>query len=84
MTKWRKSSRSNTSGGQCVEVASFVGNIGVQNSKDPDGPRLALSPDASRGVVRGFFVLGLGAARWCPGSYVQVDGQVIGYEDFRR
>ncbi|MFC6884741.1 MULTISPECIES: DUF397 domain-containing protein [Actinomadura] len=51
MTQWRKSSRSNTSGGQCVEVASFVGNVGVRDSKDPEGPRLALSPDAWRTLV---------------------------------
>jgi hypothetical protein len=45
-TAWRKSSRSN--GGQqgsCVEVArSLPGHVAVRDSKDPDGPRLILSP----------------------------------------
>jgi hypothetical protein len=40
MTEWRKSSRSNTSGGDCVEVADLAGNIGVRDSKNPDGPQL--------------------------------------------
>ncbi|MFC6884744.1 MULTISPECIES: DUF397 domain-containing protein [Actinomadura] len=53
MTKWRKSNRSGTSGNQsdCVEVAALARNIGVRDSKDPDGPRLALSPDAWRTLV---------------------------------
>ncbi|MGI5324381.1 DUF397 domain-containing protein [Actinomadura nitritigenes] len=45
MIIWRKASRSNTSGGDCVEVASLACNIGLRDSKDPDGPRIAL-PDA--------------------------------------
>jgi Domain of unknown function (DUF397) len=40
MTEWRKSSRSNTSGGACVEVADVGGNIGVRDSKNPTGPIL--------------------------------------------
>ncbi|TDB87122.1 DUF397 domain-containing protein [Actinomadura sp. KC216] len=44
MTKWRKSSRSNTSGSACVEIADLAGNIGVRDSKDPDGPKLTLAP----------------------------------------
>ncbi|MFC6884742.1 MULTISPECIES: DUF397 domain-containing protein [Actinomadura] len=51
MTKWRRSSRSGTSGGDCVEVAALARNIGVRDSKDPEGPRLALSPDAWRTLV---------------------------------
>ncbi|WP_121437095.1 DUF397 domain-containing protein [Actinomadura pelletieri] len=42
MIVWRKASRSNTSGGQCVEVAQRPGSIGVRDSKDPNGPKLAL------------------------------------------
>jgi hypothetical protein len=38
---WRKSGRSNGSGGNCVEVASNVpGVVAVRDSKDPHGPRL--------------------------------------------
>lgn len=43
---WRKSSYSN--GGQqgsCVEVARCLpGGIAVRDSKDPDGPRLIVTP----------------------------------------
>ncbi|HEU5025207.1 MAG TPA: DUF397 domain-containing protein [Spirillospora sp.] len=42
MTQWRKSGRSNTSGGQCVEVARLVVNIGLRDSKDPEGAKIAL------------------------------------------
>ena len=41
---WRKSSRSNDQG-LCVEVAdNLIGVVGVRDSKDPDGPVLAISP----------------------------------------
>jgi hypothetical protein len=44
---WRKSSRSGNSGGQCVEVAgNLPGVVGIRDSKDPHGPRLAVSPMA--------------------------------------
>ncbi|HEY7484053.1 MAG TPA: DUF397 domain-containing protein [Streptosporangiaceae bacterium] len=33
---WRKSSHSNTQGGDCVEVARLAGGIGVRDSKNPD------------------------------------------------
>lgn len=41
---WRKSSRSDSNGGACVEVAVLGGRIGVRDSKDPDGPVLAFPP----------------------------------------
>ncbi|MFI0982247.1 DUF397 domain-containing protein [Streptomyces sp. NPDC021093] len=38
---WRKSSYSNTDGGQCVEVADrFPGLVPVRDSKAPEGPAL--------------------------------------------
>jgi hypothetical protein len=48
MIVWRKSSHSGTDGGtECVEVAGLHGHtsrvIGVRDSKNPDGPVLALS-----------------------------------------
>ena len=44
---WRKSSRSNGSGGACVEVAgNLPGVVAVRDSKDPRGPRLAFTPAA--------------------------------------
>lgn len=49
---WRKSSRSNTQGGDCVEVADNVtGVIGVRDSKDPSGPVLVFSPAAWQGFI---------------------------------
>ncbi|MFI6507845.1 DUF397 domain-containing protein [Streptosporangium sp. NPDC050855] len=42
---WRKSSRSGDSGGQCVEVATNLpGLVAVRDSKNPDGPKLLLTP----------------------------------------
>lgn len=51
---WRKSTYSGTGGSQsdCVEVAALTRNIGVRDSKNPDGPNLALSPDSFRSFVR--------------------------------
>lgn len=42
---WRKSSRSNGQGGQCVEVAANLpGIVAVRDSKNPHGPKLIFSP----------------------------------------
>lgn len=51
---WRKSTYSGTGGSQsdCVEVAALTRNIGVRDSKNPDGPRLALSVLSFRSLVR--------------------------------
>lgn len=52
MIEWRKSSRSGTSGqSNCVEVASIAGNIGVRDSKLPDGPKLVFSLESFRALV---------------------------------
>ena len=40
---WRKSSRSTTQGGECVEVASLRGAIGIRDSKGPDAGHVVLS-----------------------------------------
>jgi hypothetical protein len=39
---WRTSSYSGSGGGQCVEAATIPGAVLVRDSKDPDGPRLAI------------------------------------------
>ena len=47
---WRKSSRSG--GGNCVEVAALPDRVMVRDSKDPEGPRLAVSPAEWRSFLR--------------------------------
>ncbi|WP_406316223.1 DUF397 domain-containing protein [Streptosporangium sp. NBC_01639] len=43
--RWRKSSRSNGNGGECVEVAvNLPGVVAVRDSKNPGGPALLFSP----------------------------------------
>jgi hypothetical protein len=39
---WRKSTRSGSSGGQCVEVALSCEGVAVRDSKDPGGAMLML------------------------------------------
>ncbi|NYH42578.1 hypothetical protein HNR22_002305 [Micromonospora jinlongensis] len=49
---WRKSRRSGSSGGNCVEVAdNLAGVVGVRDSKDPAGPALIFGPTAWRAFV---------------------------------
>jgi uncharacterized protein DUF397 len=49
---WRKSSRSDTQGNECVEVANLTGSIGVRDSKDPDGPKLIINASTWRTFTR--------------------------------
>jgi Domain of unknown function (DUF397) len=60
--QWRKSSYSGGNGGACVEVArNLPGAVAVRDSKDPDGPRLAFTPEEwtafTAGVKAGDFDL---------------------------
>ncbi|WP_083982528.1 DUF397 domain-containing protein [Actinomadura hibisca] len=49
--KWRKSTHSGNTGGNCVEVASCGGHrTAVRDSKDPAGPRLAITGSAWRAL----------------------------------
>ncbi|MFB4312057.1 DUF397 domain-containing protein [Actinomadura sp. GTD37] len=41
--RWRKSSRSTVQNDNCVEVAGFPDAVAFRDSKDPDGPKLAVS-----------------------------------------
>jgi hypothetical protein len=41
--RWRKSSRSGDTGGDCVEVAGLPGAVAVRDSKNPDGPALTFA-----------------------------------------
>ncbi|MEV4675250.1 DUF397 domain-containing protein [Actinomadura sp. NPDC049382] len=49
---WRKSSHSDHSGGNCVEVADLAPMIGVRDSKDPDGPKLTFGVAAWSAFAR--------------------------------
>lgn len=49
---WRKSSRSTTQGGECVEVAALSHVIGVRDSKNPDGGHLTLAPGQFAALLR--------------------------------
>ncbi|CNF73929.1 Domain of uncharacterised function (DUF397) [Mycobacterium tuberculosis] len=42
-TSWRKSTYSDSEGGNCVEVAGVASVVAVRDSKDPDGPKLAFA-----------------------------------------
>ncbi|GAA2112643.1 hypothetical protein GCM10009802_10850 [Streptomyces synnematoformans] len=44
--EWRKSSYSESNGGDCVEVKRTPTAIPVRDSKDPEGPQLAFTPAA--------------------------------------
>jgi hypothetical protein len=50
ITDWRKSSYSDTNGGDCVEwaptYATTTGEVPVRDSKNLDGPALAFTPAA--------------------------------------
>ncbi|TDC60322.1 DUF397 domain-containing protein [Actinomadura sp. GC306] len=48
---WKKSSHSDNLGGNCVELASLAGGVGVRDSKNPDGPRLHLAPATFRALL---------------------------------
>jgi hypothetical protein len=50
--EWRKSTHSGNEGGNCVEVALTTRTVHVRDSKDPDGPTLAFTPDAWAAFVR--------------------------------
>lgn len=43
---WRRSSRSASNGGQCVELAATEHAVLVRDSKDPGGPALAFGTAA--------------------------------------
>ncbi|SCK17535.1 protein of unknown function [Streptomyces sp. WMMB 714] len=59
---WRKGSRSNPSGGDCVELALNVGGfVPVRDSKDPGGPLLVFPSSSWAAFVEGVKRDGQGA-----------------------
>ena len=51
MITWRKSSRSDETGGQCVELAALPHAIGIRDSKAPGAGHLTLTPRAFADLV---------------------------------
>jgi hypothetical protein len=52
--RWRKSTRSSSNGGACVEVAdNLPGVVLVRDTKDRSGGTLAFTPAAWRAFVTG-------------------------------
>jgi hypothetical protein len=49
---WLKA-HSSTANGQCIEIASAVGNIAIRDSKDPDGPILVYTSSEFRAFLDG-------------------------------
>ena len=53
MAVWRKSSRSGGGGGECVEVAVGVEQVGIRDSKNPAAGELTVSPAAWTAFIAG-------------------------------
>ncbi|MFI0373204.1 DUF397 domain-containing protein [Actinomadura sp. 1N219] len=51
-SNWRKSTYSDASGGNCIEVAGVASIVAVRDSKDPDGPKLAFGHAAFGALAR--------------------------------
>jgi uncharacterized protein DUF397 len=56
---WRKSTYSNGTGGECVEVADLTGGRAVRDSKHPQGPVLVFTTDAWRAFVHSIKAAGV-------------------------
>ncbi|GAA2630000.1 DUF397 domain-containing protein [Actinomadura fulvescens] len=54
MIEWRKSSHSNTQGGDCVELADLGEAVGVRDSKNPDAGHLVIDRAALRALREAF------------------------------
>jgi hypothetical protein len=51
---WHKSTFSNGTGGNCVEVArNLPGVVAIRDSKQPEGPKLIIQADEWRAFVAG-------------------------------
>lgn len=55
MTSWRKSSHSGSQPQNCVECAALAPGpdavVGIRDSTDPEGPCLAVTPEAWRALL---------------------------------
>ncbi|MFE7976905.1 DUF397 domain-containing protein [Streptomyces shenzhenensis] len=50
--RWRKSSYSGNTGGECVEVADLTALVAVRDSKNPGAGRFAVAPEAWTAFLR--------------------------------
>jgi hypothetical protein len=50
-TTWRKSTRSNGAGGNCIEIADLAVGIGVRDSKAPEAGHLTYALEAWAGFI---------------------------------
>jgi hypothetical protein len=53
ITRWKKSSKSGSNGGSCVEVRQYDDAIQVRDSKDRTGPVLTFTRDEWRAFISG-------------------------------
>ncbi|MFC5182175.1 DUF397 domain-containing protein [Actinomadura harenae] len=49
---WRKSSRSDSSGNECVELARLTESVGLRDSKTPQSEHLCLAHQDFRNLVQ--------------------------------
>ncbi|MFC7920264.1 DUF397 domain-containing protein [Streptomyces cinereoruber] len=49
--RWRKSSYSGDTGGNCIEIADLAAHIAVRDSKNPEGPAFLATPAAFTAFV---------------------------------
>lgn len=49
---WRKSSRSSSNGGECVELAALPGQVAARDSKNPAGGILVFSETAMAALIK--------------------------------
>jgi Domain of unknown function (DUF397) len=49
--RWRKSTHSDSKGGECVEVTALPAAIGIRDSKHPGGPHLAVGARQFRALL---------------------------------
>ncbi|MEV0746661.1 MULTISPECIES: DUF397 domain-containing protein [unclassified Streptomyces] len=43
LPQWRKSSYSNGTGGECIEVAELHSSVGLRDSKQRNGPHISVA-----------------------------------------
>lgn len=51
VARWRKSSHSSDTGGECVEVAPLTSHIAIRDSKNPEGGAFTVTPAAFAAFV---------------------------------